>query len=220
LINPDGSVHTSKWIGVTRDGLTLNQPLGSAIANGTLYAADIDTVRSFDLKTGAPKAAVTIPEANVLNGIAAAADGTVYVSNTRDPQRIYKVTPDGKPSIFVNGAPLAQPNGVALDPAGNIVVINIGDNTVLTFDKSAKLIKTEHSNQSGNDGLVVLPDGTKYVTSVRFGSVSRIRPGKDAEIIASGIPSPASMCYDSKQNQLVIPMNNNNALAFIKLGKK
>ena len=138
LINPDGSVHTSKWIGVTRDGLTLNQPLGSAIANGTLYAADIDTVRSFDLKTGAPKAAVTIPEANVLNGIAAAADGTVYVSNTRDPQRIYKVTPDGKSSIFVNGAPLAQPNGVALDPAGNIVVINIGDNTVLTFDKSGE----------------------------------------------------------------------------------
>ena len=220
LINPDGSVHTSKWIGVSRDGLTLNQPLGSAIANGTLYAADIDTVRSFDLKTGAPKAAVTIPEANVLNGIAAAADGTVYVSNTRDPQRIYKVTPNGKSSIFVNGTPLAQPNGVALDPAGNIVVINIGDNTVLTFDKSGKLIKTEHSNQSGNDGVVVLPDGTKYVTSVRFGSVSRIRPGKDAEIIASGIPSPASMCYDSKQNQLVIPMNNNNALAFIKLGKK
>ena len=121
------------------------------------------------------------------------------------PRRIGNV-PDGKSSIFVNGAPLAQPNGVALDPAGNIVVINIGDNAVLTFDKSAKLIKTEHSNQSGNDGLVVLADGTKYVTSVRFGSVSRIRPGKDAEIIASGIPSPASMCYDSRQNQLVIPM--------------
>ena len=220
LINPDGSVHTAKWIGATRDGLTLNDPLGSAIANGVLYLGDIDTVRSFDLKTGMPKGAVTIPEANVLNGIAAAADGTVYVSNTRDPQRVYKVTPDGKSSIFVNGAPLAQPNGVALDPAGNVVVINIGDNAVLTFDKSAKLIKTEHSNQSGNDGLVVLADGTKYVSSVRFGSVSRIRPGKPAEIIASGIPSPASMCYDSKQNQLVIPMNNNNALAFIKLGRK
>ena len=66
----------------------------------------------------------------------------------------------------------------------------------------------------------MLADGTKYVSSVRFGSVSRIRPGKPAEIIASGIPSPASMCYDSKQNQLVIPMNNNNALAFIKLGRK
>ena len=29
LINPDGTVHTLKWIGVNRDGLTLNHPLGS-----------------------------------------------------------------------------------------------------------------------------------------------------------------------------------------------
>ena len=36
LINPDGSVHTSKWIGATRDGLDLVNPLGSAVANGVL----------------------------------------------------------------------------------------------------------------------------------------------------------------------------------------
>jgi hypothetical protein len=91
---------------------------------------------------------------------------------------------------------------------------------VLTFDKTGKLLKTEHAKEAGNDGLVVLRDGTKYVSSVRFGSVSRIRPGKEAEVIAEGIPSPASMCYDSKQNQLVIPLNNNNALAFIPLGHR
>jgi sugar lactone lactonase YvrE len=220
LINPDGTVHTSKWIGATRDGLTLNQPLGSAIANGTLYAVDVDTVRMFDLKTGAPKGSVTVTGATGLNGIAAADDGTVYASNTGNvqqnlPQRIYKVTPDGKSSVFVDGDPLALPNGVALDPEGNIVVVNIANNSVLTFDKGGKLVKTEHAKEAGNDGLVVLRDGTKYVSSVRFGSVSRIRPGKEAEVIAEGIPSPASMCYDSKQNQLVIPLNNNNALAFI-----
>jgi hypothetical protein len=57
------------------------------------------------------------------------------------------------------------------------------------------------------------------VSSVRYGSVSRIRAGKPAEVIATGIPSAASMCYDSKQKQLVIPLNPNNALAFIKLRK-
>ncbi len=60
-------------------------------------------------------------------------------------------------------------------------------------------------------------DGTKYVSSVRFGSVSRIERGQEAVVIAVGIPSAASMCYDSVQHQLVIPMNPNNALAFIKL---
>ena len=76
---------------------------------------------------------------------------------------------------------------------------------------------TERAAESGSDGLVILPDGTKYVSSVRYGSVSRIRPGEDAEVIAEGIPSAASMCYDSVQHQLVIPMNPNDALAFVPL---
>ena len=46
LINPDGSVHTPKWIGVTRDGLELHHPLGSAVRNGVLYTVDVGYVRS------------------------------------------------------------------------------------------------------------------------------------------------------------------------------
>ena len=224
LINPDGSVHTSKWIGVTRDGLTLVHPLGSAIQGGTLYVNDGNYIRTFDLKTGTPKQSFEVKEALNLNGIGVAPDGTMYASNTgsatvpENKQRIYKVTPAGVSSVFVDGAPLNLPNGVAIDPQGNVVVVNIGSNDVQTFDKTGKLVRTEHAKEAGNDGLVVLPDGTKYVSSVRFGSVSKIAPGKDAELIAEGIPSAASMCYDSKQNQLVIPMNPNNSLAFIKLG--
>lgn len=217
LINPDGSVHTSKWIGATRDGLTLNQPLGSAINNGVLYAVDIDTVRMFDLATGQPMGAVQVPEATGLNGVGVAPDGTVYASNTRALERIYKITPSGQTSVFAEGAPLAAPNGVAIDNDGNIVVVNVGDNAVITYSPSGEVLRTERAAEGGNDGVVILADGTKYVSSVRFGSVSRIRPGQAAEVIASGIPSAASMCYDSIQNQLVIPMNSNNALAFIPL---
>lgn len=218
LINPDGTVHTTKWIGATRDGLTLNQPLGSAVKDGTLYAVDQNVVRTFDLATGTPGRAFEVAEAVGLNGVAVAEDGTIYASNTSDPQRIYKVTPAGESSVFIDGAPLAAPNGVAIDPDGNIVVVNIGNNSVLTFDTSGELVKTENAAEGGNDGIVILADGTKYVSSVRFGSVSKIEPGKAAEVIASGIPSAASMCYDSTQNQLVIPLNNHNALAFIPLG--
>ncbi|MDP1932311.1 MAG: gluconolaconase, partial [Gammaproteobacteria bacterium] len=178
LINPDGSVHTSKWIGATRDGLTLNQPLGSAINNGVLYAVDIDTVRMFDLATGQPMGAVTVPEATGLNGVGVAPDGTVYASNTGGTQRIYKVTPSGQTSVFAEGAPLASPNGVAIDNDGNIVVVNVADNAVITFNPAGEVVMTEHAAEGGNDGLVIMRDGTKYVSSVRFGSVSRIRPGQ------------------------------------------
>ncbi len=217
LINPDGSVHTPKWIGVTRDGLELHHPLGSAIANGVLYTVDTGHVRSFDLATGRPLESVPVPGSTILNGIAVTEDGTVYASNTRSPEVIYRVTADNEVSVFAEGAPLAAPNGVAIDQDGNIVVVNVGDNAVITYNPQGDVVRIEHAVEGGNDGVVVLPDGTKYVSSVRFGSVSRIPPGGEAEIIASGIPSAASMCYDSVQNQLVIPLNGNFALAFVPL---
>ena len=79
------------------------------------------------------------------------------------------------------------------------------------------MLNTEQSTDDGNDGLVILPDGTKYICSVRHGTVARIRKGQKAEPIASGIPSAASMCYDSKRNRLVIPMNDWNAITIVEL---
>jgi streptogramin lyase len=104
-----------------------------------------------------------------------------------------------------------------MDNDGNIVVVNIGTNAVVTYSPAGEIVRTEYAAEAGNDGVVVTADGTKYVSSVRFGSVSKIEPGELAEVIATGIPSAASMCYDSVQNQLVIPLNPNNALAFVEL---
>ena len=221
LINPDGSVHTLKWIGVNRNGLTLNHPLGSDIANGRLYVVDINTIRWFDIKTGEPRGSVDVPEATRFNDLEVATDGTIYATQTGDQNadtwKVFKVTPQGQASVFVSGAPLRQPNGIGLDAKGNIVVVNIGTNDVHTFSPTGQLVGTEQAVDPGNDGLVVLPDGTKYVSSVRQGTVSRIKPGQKAEIVASGIPSAASMTYDSKRNRLVIPMNDWNAIAIVDL---
>ena len=217
LINPDGSVHTPKWIGATRDGLELHDPLGSAVSNGVLYTVDSGHVRLFDLASGRPLRSIAVPDSTLLNGIAVTDDGTIYASNTRPVGQLWKVTADGEVSLFADGAPLAAPNGVAIDQDGNVVVVNVGDNAIITYDPSGAVVQTERSVEGGNDGVIITADGTKYVSSVRYGSVSRIRPGQDAEIIASGIPSAASMCYDSTQNQLVIPLNSNYALAFVSL---
>jgi sugar lactone lactonase YvrE len=223
LINPDGTAHTLKWIGVNRNGLTLNHPLGSDIINGMLYVADIDTVRWFDMKTGEPKGSVAVPGVIRFNDIEVAQDGTIYATQTGDAQnsdtwRLFKIDPKGVSSVLVRGGPLRQPNGVAFDPKGNIVVVNIGSHDVLTFAPDGKLLTTEQSTDAGNDGLAILPDGTKYVSSVRQGTVARIRPGQKAEMVASGIPSAASMTYDPKRNRLVIPMNDWNAITFVELG--
>jgi hypothetical protein len=245
FLNHDGSVHTARWIGVQNAGeprglltppLVLNEPYGSDISNGILYLADRDggtspadpsvaVIRKFNLQTGAPAGEVRVERSPWLNDIAVAGDGTIYATNTGvggatpDPAtwQVWKITAAGVASVFVQGAPLKQPNGIAVDGQGNIVVVNIGTADVLTFGPDAKLLKTETAAQSGNDGLVIMPDGTKYVSSVVNGGVSKMAPGKPAELIARNIPNAASMCYDAGANQLVIPMNPNNGLAFIRL---
>jgi hypothetical protein len=244
FINHDGSVHTARWIGVQSPAdrgrltpaLVLNEPYGSDIVNGILYVADRDggtsasdpsvaVIRRFDMRTGTPAGEIRVDGVDWINDIEVADDGTIYATRTgafgdnpdRATWQVWKITPDGKSSVFVQGAPLFQPNGIAFDPQGNIVVVNIGDSAVLTFSPAARLLKTEQAAQAGSDGLVIMPDGTKYVSSVRFGGLSRIRPGQAAELIARNIPSAASMCYDAGANQLVIPMNLNNGLAFVSL---
>jgi hypothetical protein len=245
FINHDGSVHTARWIGVQNPGdaranlkppLVLNEPYGSDIANGMLYMADRDggttatepsvaVIRRFDLKTGAPAGETRVEKVSWFNDIEVADNGTVYATVTGvggdkpDPAswQVWRIAQDGTAAIFVQGAPLRQPNGVAFDPQNNIVVVNIGNNEVLTFSPEGKLLKTENAAQAGNDGLVIMPDGAKYVSSVINGGVSRMRPGQPAELIARNIPNAASMCYDAGANQLVIPMNPNNGLAFVPL---
>ena len=244
FINHDGSVHTARWIGVQtpeqRGTLTpplvLNEPLGSDIANGMLYVADRDggtnpndpavsVVRRFNLQTGAPAGETRVDRSTGFNDIEVADDGTVWATQTGtggqnpDPSswQLWRIDPNGTATIVVQGAPLRQPNGVASDGQGNIVVVNIGNNEVQTFSRTGQLVRTENAVQPGNDGIVIMADGTKYVSSVQQGGVSRIRPGRPAELIAQNIPNPASMCYDAGENQLVIPMNANNALSFIRL---
>ena len=130
---------------------------------------------------------------------------------------MWKITKDGQASILIQGEPLRQPNGIAFDPQGNIVVINIGNNDVLTFALDGKLLKTEKSTDVGNDGLVILADGTKLISSVQRGTLARIRPNQPAESIATGIPNAASMAYDDKRRQLVIPQNQQNAITIVEV---
>jgi sugar lactone lactonase YvrE len=227
LMNHDGSVHTSRWIGVNRNGLILNQPSGSQVWNGHLYVSDRDggtsesdpsvsVIRWFDMETGAPVGERRTDASTGFNDIALGPDGTVYGTET-GTSLIFALRPSGESGVFLEGAPLNRPNGIDVDGDGNIVIVNAGDDAVLTYSPSGELVRTERAAQPGSDGIAIMEDGTKYVSSVQNGGVSRIRPGQPAELIAMNIPSAASMCYDAGANQLAIPMNPNNAVAIIPL---
>jgi hypothetical protein len=244
LLNSDGSVHTARWIGIQNPNarehlsppLVLNEPFGSHITNGILYLADRDgdtgpddpgvgVIRMFDLETGEPAGSITVEDSPWLNDLAVADDGTIYTTQTgdfgQDPDpdswRVWKISPEGEVSLFLQNEPLRMPNGIDFDLDGNIVVANFGNDEVMTFSPDGELLKTEHAVQPGGDGIAIMSDGTKYVSSVTQGGISRIREGEPAVLIAENIPNAASLCYDSGENQLVVPMNPNNGLAFVTL---
>lgn len=183
FINHDGSVHTARWAGVQPPAervyltppLVLNEPLGSDIANGTLYAADRDggtaanepsiaVIRRFDMQTGAPAGEIRVERSTGFNDIEVADDGTMYATQTGDrgdnpapgTWQVWRIAPDGTASILVQGAPLRQPTGIAIDPQGNVVVVNVGNTGVLTFSPAGELVKTENAAQDGSDGLVIM----------------------------------------------------------------
>jgi len=223
LVNPDGTVHTLKWIqGSDKTGVTLNDPRGSDINHGMLYLADNDTVRMFDIKTGEPRGEVKIDGAVFLNDLEVTDDGTVYVTDSGsndkpDASAIYKITPDGQVSDFARGGPLQRPNGIAFDPDGNIVVVLLANTDILTYAPDGKLVKTENGLEGLADGLVILADGTKITTSLRANHLARIPPGGKAELLVDNVFTPASIGYDAKRNRIIVPENQQNAITMIDL---
>jgi sugar lactone lactonase YvrE len=75
-VSPAGSISDSAFI------KGLNAPKGMALVRDTLWVADIDEVRAFNVTTGAPVADVKVPGALFLNDIAAAPDGSLYITDT------------------------------------------------------------------------------------------------------------------------------------------
>ena len=247
FINHDGSVHTARWIGVQNPGdqrnnltppLVLNEPYGSDIANGMLYLADRDggtsptepsvaVIRRFNLQTGAPAGEIRVERSPWFNDIEVADDGTIYATQTgvggqqpgsRDLAGLEDHAATAPRPIFVQGAPLrsAQRRSPSI-PQGNIVVVNIGNDDVLTFSTDGQAAE---DRERGPGGQRRARDHARR-HQVREQRRERRRlsdsPGQPAELIARNIPNAASMCYDAGANQLVIPMNPNNGLAFVPL---
>jgi hypothetical protein len=88
-VSPGGEVLDLAWIQDGVGGVTLNGPKGLAIRDDALYVADVDTLRIFDRRTGAPRRSVPMPNPFAptplfLNDVVVAGDGTVYLTDNRN----------------------------------------------------------------------------------------------------------------------------------------
>ena len=224
-VAPNGRVLALKWIEGGVNGVTLNAPKGSTIANGVLYVADIDQIRKFDARTGAARGNVAVPSATFLNDVTSDHHGNVYVTDigfTTVPvfgpsgtDAIWKLTPKGKLSTVATGNSLLNhPTGIAARRNGDLLVVTYDpfNNTkeLFTIDKRGHKTVVATLPTGLLDGVVVIDEGILVSSWVDFsnataGVIYLVRHDGSVVEVARGFQNPSDIGFDAKRNRILIP---------------
>ncbi len=225
-LKADGTPDTLKFIVAGKNGVTLNAPKGIAIVGDTLWVADIDAVRGFNKRTGAPVASVVAPQAKFLNDVAAGPDGTLYITDTGvipdpktglkhvGPDRVYQVK-GRKATVALESAQLQGPNGIAWDPNdSDFVIVSFMGPGIFGWKPGSKDVRPLGTGPGQQDGVEPLPDGRLVVTSWADSSLFVVDNGRTTKV-ASGIASPADIGL--KDKTVAVPQLMENKLQFWEL---
>lgn len=220
-LSPDGTVLNAKFIEGGQKKVTLNAPKGSAIKDGILYVADIDTVRLFDRKTGEPKGEVALKGATFANDVAVGPDGKIYVSDSglnakfegTGTDAIWVITPGKKPTAkaFVKSKDLKGPNGLLVTKDA-VHVVTFGAPELQTWDlKGKKVGESTKLPNGGLDGIVAVGDEV-LVSSWGAKAIYRGKPGGEFKEAFTDLEAPADFGFDSKRSRVLVPRFQGNAV--------
>ncbi|HEV8397948.1 MAG TPA: hypothetical protein VGQ37_26905 [Vicinamibacterales bacterium] len=223
-LSPDGKVVAEKW------ATGVNAPKGLRSARGVLYAADIDTVVGFDIKSGKEVSRAKIDGAVFLNDLATAPDGTIYVSDST-ALKIFEVR-NGKSAVFVEGADVVeQPNGLLVD-GGRLILGTIGpapapggargaggrgpapSGHLIAFDRTSKqrtLVTTQPVG--GIDGIELDGSGGLLVTDVIGQRLLRVSKAGEVKVLAKFSAGGADFGYVPARQLAVVPFLFTNSVA-------
>jgi len=189
------------------------------VLGDTLWVADIDVVRAFNARTGAPVDSVKLDSlgAVFLNDIAIASQRRDlhhrHRHSLRDvgnvlhpgPDRIFRVGPDRKVTVAVRVTHSAGRNGITLDAVGRrFIVVQYGGKAVMAWKPGDRAPSVIARGVGGFDGVEMI-GGKVVVSSWTDSSITRFDSTQGTKII-SGVPSPADFGYDAKRNRVLIPI--------------
>jgi len=223
-LSPEGEVLALKWIDGAAEGVTLNAPKGMAVEGSTLYVADIDCIRLFDVVSGAPTGEVCPEGATFLNDVAHHPDGGVLFT---DSGLDASFTPSGTDALYhlmgdqampvVMDPGFGAPNGVAVGEAGVYVVTFMSGQV---FQVTGENQRTEVLAVEGAqfDGVEFLDDGRTLLSDWAASCVHVLATDGALTCPYGDLEAPADIGVDRERNRLLVPLFNANQVRIIPLG--
>ena len=221
-----------RFIESGRNGATLDAPKGMAIHGDTLWIADIDKLRGFDRRTGAPLATIDLSahDAVLLNDVAVGPDGSLYITDSGiimsakgvlhpGGDKIFVIGPGRSISVLAKGEQLGRPNGISWDAKNERWVIVSFDpfhSEVYTLTGGDTTRTVIASGNGKFDGIEALPDGRLLVTSWNDSSLHVFDNGSDQRVVRN-LSWPADIGIDTKRQRIAIPQVMINRVEFWQL---
>lgn len=209
VIGADGAMVTAGW------ATGLDAPKGMAAFGGKLYSADIDQIVEIDIASGAVLNRHPVPGAVMLNDVAAAPDGRIFVSDTMtNTEHLFQ---DGAMTVFASGPVLMGVNGLTVVD-GALIAAVLGDLSA-GFDKikPGPVVSIDLTSAAmtayGAEGPVGILDGVAsdgaggvLVTDNMQGKVLRLMPGAAATEVATLAMGSADLEVIPAQGPILVPI--------------
>lgn len=206
VLAPTGDIRKLEWV------TGLNAPKGMAVYNGKLYVSDIDQLVEIDIEKSKIVNRYPAADAVFLNDVAAAADGSIFVSDNR-AGRIYRLA-DGALSVWLDGNDYLETNGLYAD-GGKLYA---GSQVLKEIDIATKEVNVIQTGCQGIDGLDRDEQGN-WIFSNWAGRVFYLKNGKLTKMWDSTAQkiNTADLSYARGLGLLLVPTFFDNQVVAYKI---
>jgi len=203
--------------------ITLNAPKGMALVGDTLWVADIDAVRAFDVNTGNAVTTLELGAQNAtfLNDVAVAGDGTIYITDSGisfnadgsvahpGKSRVFALVGRNAREAVVLPAESAA-NGITFDAGNNRwLIVGFNSPSVFGWTAGSDSVTVLGSGPGGGDGIVILKDSRALYSSWADSSLYVFENGTSTKL-RGGLNAPADIGYDARRNIVAVPLFTEN----------
>lgn len=219
-VGPDGQkIDSLPFINGGDADVTLHAPKGMALQGDTLWVADIDAVRGFNVASGTEIVSIDLApmKATFLNDVAVGNDGAIYITDSGIAFGADgSVSHPGKSRVFVVRNRAASEavvlpkesaaNGITWDAARNAwMIVGYNSPNIFSWVPGAKETTVLGTGPGGADGLVILTDGRAVYSSWADSSLTVFSNGQSSTL-RKGLPAPADLGYDAARNLIAVPL--------------